>query len=150
MNTINKPTENMGGLIKIWAVPSGTFFVNGKIVTFSSTTGIYEIYCSPDTMQHSEPTERTNAGLVYKTEVTGFSPGDSEAARAAFANMDGRKYVAIFIDGNGNYRLAGGLFSPLQFYASFSTGRNTADRAGHEILFTGLTLEKATVINNPF
>jgi len=150
MNTINKPLENMGGLIKIWAVPSGTFSVNEKTVTFSSTTGIYEIYCSPDSQQHSEPPERTDAGLVYNTEVSGFSPGDSEEAREAFTNMDGRKFVAVFIDGNGNYRLAGGIFSPLRFYASFSTGRNTADRAGHEILFTGLTLEKALAINNPF
>jgi hypothetical protein len=150
MNTINKPAENMGGLIKIWAIPSGTFTVNWKTVTFSSTTGIYEIYCSPDTLQHSEPPERTNAGLVYNTEVSGFSPGDSEETREAFAAMDARKFVAIFIDGNGNYRMAGGMFSPLRFYASFSTGRNTADRSGHEILFTGRTLEKAVAIDNPF
>jgi hypothetical protein len=150
MNTINKPAENMGGLIKIWAIPSGVFSVSGKKVTFTSTTGIYEIYCSPDSQQHKEPPEREDAGLIYNTEITGFSPGGSEEAREAFAEMDGRKYVAVFIDGNGEYRLAGGIFSPLRFYASFSTGRNTADRAGHEILFTGKTFEKAIFIDNPF
>lgn len=150
MNVINKPSENMGGLIKIWAVPSSVISVSGSSVTISDDSGVYEIYCSPDSQQHEEQPEQTEAGLIYNTEVSGFSPGDNPVSREAFGYMDSRKYAVIFIDGNGDYRLAGDNLHPLRFYAVFSTGRNSFDRAGHQISFTGKTLDKAIAINNPF
>jgi hypothetical protein len=150
MNTINKPLENMGGLIKIWAVPPKVISVSGKNVSISDYSDVYEIYCSPDSCQHDENPDHPEAGLIYNTEVSGFSPGDNAISREAFAHMDSREYAVVFIDGNGNYRLAGNNLDPLRFYANFSTGRNSFDRPGHQISFTGKTLQKAIVVNNPF
>lgn len=153
MITINKPSENMGGLIKIWAVPSTAYNsaeVKGREVTFLSPDDIYEIYCSPDSLQHDEPGETSHAGVVYNMAVTGFSPGNSEDAREAFEDMENQKFIVIFIDGNGDYFLAGDYQTPLRFTSNFSSGRNTADRAGHELSFTGKTFVKAIPVDDPF
>ena len=150
MNTINKPAENMGGLVKIWAVPYNVYSLSGKTVTFSSTDNICEIYCSPDSRQHTEPPERTDAGIIFNTQVTGFVPGNTQSIRLALENMENRKAVAIFRDGNGDFWMAGSYLSPLIFSAAFSTGINTSDRPGHEISLSGQTLEKAKCIDNPF
>ena len=44
MLQIKKPSENMGGLLKLWAVPASVVVVTGKTVSFTETTSIYEIY----------------------------------------------------------------------------------------------------------
>jgi len=154
MITINKPLENMGGLIKIWAVPSTAYnsaLVSGRTVTFASPDAIYEIYCSPDSQKHSEPADNSShAGLVYNMLVSGFSPGNSDAAREAFEDMEYQKFIVVFMDGNGNYYVAGDYLTPLRFSSNFSTGQNSADRAGHEISFSGRTFSKAIPVDDPF
>ena len=144
----------MGGLIKIWAVPSEAWnsaLVTGRTVSFLKPDDIFQIYCSPDSLLHEEPADNsTHAGLVYNMHISGFVPGNSDDIRQQFFEMENRKFIVIFVDGSENYLLAGNYLSPLRFSASFSTGKNTADRAGHEISFTGRTVEKAVPIDNPF
>jgi hypothetical protein len=150
MKELNKQGDNMGGLIKIWAVPNTDFSVSGTTVNFSSTDNIYEIYCSPDSMQFTEVKEITNAGIHYKTALSGFAPKDSVELQEALEYIEPRKWVVIFIDGNGRYKLAGTGAQPLQLAANLISGKNTADRAGCEIPFSGRTLSRAVFIDNPF
>jgi hypothetical protein len=154
MKTIIKPLENMGGLIKIWAIPSLTYssaLLMGKTVTFDDPDSVCEIYCSPDSQNHIEPPDNsTHAGAVFNTKITGFVPGNTQKAREEFTHMNRRPFLVIFTDGNGDYFLAGNYLTPLRFSASFSTGKNTSDRAGHEISFSGKTFEMAKPIDNPF
>jgi hypothetical protein len=154
MKTINKPLTNMGGLIQIWAIPSDAWnsaFVTGKTVSFLNQDSIYQIYCSPDSLIHEEPADHsTHAGLVYNMHISGFVPGNKEENRETFFEMENRKFIVIFVDGSENYLLAGNYLYPLRFSASFSTGKNSADRAGHQISFTGRTVEKAKLIDDPF
>lgn len=150
MKQLNKPAENMGGLIKFWAVPSDQVTVSGKTVTIASTDNVYEVYCSQDSMQHSEPAEETGAGTHYNTTVKGFSPGITEELDAALEYMDRRKWVVLFIDGNGNYKLAGSKEQPLRLTTNVDTGQATSDRAGCEFMFFARTLARAKIVNNPF
>ena len=150
MKQLNKPADNMGGLIKIWAIPSDQVTVSGKTVTIASTDNMYEVYCAEDTMQHSVPAELTNAGTYYNTILKGFSPGVTEDMEAALEYMDGRKWVVLFMDGNGYYKLAGSKEQPLRLSANVDTGQMTTDRAGCNFTFSGRTLARAKTVDSPF
>jgi len=150
MIQLSKPSDNMGGLLKLWAVPKSDFYINGQNIVFTTTDNIYQLYCSSESLAYKEPSKRTISGIHYNCSVSGFIPKDSEEIQLALNKMEYRLYVVIFQDGNGNYKLSGTGFYPLRLSASLKTGKQTSDRAGYEIQFLGETLSRAVLINNPF
>jgi hypothetical protein len=150
MKQLNKPGDNLGGLLKIWAVPFGVLTTQGNIVNFSSQENIWEIYCSADSMEFSESSELTSAGTHFNTVISGFIPQDNATLQEAIAYMEPRKWGVIFIDGNGNYKLAGNQTDPLRFTAEINTGKDTASLAGCTIRFSGKTKIRAMFVNKPF
>ena len=150
MKQITKPSDNLGGLLKLWAVPNSVISVNGKVVSFSNTNDIYSIYCSAETMNLKEETVLSDAGTHCKTDITGFIPANREAVQEAVNEMQAKPYQVIMQDGNGNYLLAGTGSYPLRLTSSLQIGKKTSDRAGYEIQFSGKTITRAVFINNPF
>ena len=150
MKQLNKPSENMGGLLNIWAVPTTDYYLSGKTVTFSNTENIYQLYCSPDSLQFSETLKRTDAGIHYNTIVSGFAPKDSEELQTALQYIESRKWIVIFRDGNGYFKIAGNYGEALKLSSGLNTGRNTSDRAGCKIEFSGKLKNRAVFIDNPF
>jgi hypothetical protein len=150
MKQLNKPGDNLGGLLKIWAIPFGVFTISGSTVNISNHTNTWEIYCSPDSMEFTESTEVTSAGIHYNTVISGFIPQDNATLQEAIEYMEPRKWGVIFIDGNGNYKLAGNQTDPLRFTAEINTGKDTASLAGCSIRFSGKTKTRAMFVNKPF
>jgi len=150
MKTVIKAGDNLGGLIKIWAIPADALSVSGDEVTLASTDNAYQIYCSPDSMEFNEPKEVTEAGTNYNTVVGGFVPQDNATLQEALEYIEPRKWVILFIDGNGKYKLAGTPMNPLRFTAELTSGTDTTGRAGCRIQFFGKTLARAIFVNNPF
>lgn len=150
MIQLSKSSDNMGGLLKLWAVPTSDFYINGQNIVFSDTNNIYELYCSAESLAYKESSKRTRAGIQYKCSVSGFIPKDTEEVQLVLNKMEYHLYVVIFQDGNGNYKLSGTAFYPLRLSASLNTGKQTRDRAGYEIQFVGETISRAIFINNPF
>ncbi len=150
MKTISKPKDNLGGLLKIWAVPNSVISVNKKTVTFSSTLNIYEIYCSPDSIFLKEQPAVTSAGTHYITQVLGFVPENSESNKSAISDMESRQFQVIIQDGNGNFLLVGNSFYPLKFSAELFQGKKTSDLAGYKIAFSALVISRAVFIDYPF
>jgi hypothetical protein len=150
MKQLNKPGDNLGGLLKIWVVPFGGFTTVGPTVNFSSQANIWEIYCSADSMEFIETSERTPAGTHFNTVVSGFIPQDNATLQEAITYMEPRKWAVIFMDGNNNYKLAGNQTDPLRFTAEINTGKDTASRAGCSIQFSGKTKTRAMFVNKPF
>ena len=150
MNTLNKPSDNLGGLLKIWAIPFSVFSVNGMNVSFSSDLNIWKIYCSPDSMEFIESDEVTPSGNHLNTVISGFIPLDNAKLQEAISYIQPRKWVVVFIDGNGNYKLAGNQTDPLRFTGEINTGKDTASLAGCSFQFSGKTKQRAMFINKPF
>ena len=150
MRQLNKPGDNLGGLLKIWAVPFGVFTISGNTVNISNHTNIWEIYCSANSMEFTESSELTSAGTHFNTVINGFIPQDNATLQEAIEYMEPRKWGVIFIDGNGNYKLAGNQTDPLRFTAEINTGKDTASLAGCSIQFSGKTKTRARFVNNPF
>lgn len=150
MKTIQKPGDNLGGLLKIWAVPSDVVSVENGIATITSTTNVYQLYCTPESMEFTEPKEVTGAGIVYNTSIGGFIPGNQTDLQEALEYIEPRKWVVIFRDGNGNYLAAGASHYPLRAAGEIRSGRLTADASGCQLTFGGKTLARAKSIANPF
>lgn len=150
MKQLNKPSDNLGGLLKIWAIPAHLFTLSDQTLTFTDTSEIVQLYCSPGTMSVEEPVEKTTAGEHFNLAVNGFIPGDSPEVRSVIREMQGKRYVVLFLDGNENFRLAGSSTYPLHFSFVWKSGSFESQRPGYEILFSGKTMAPSLFVNSPF
>jgi hypothetical protein len=149
MKTISKQSDNMGGVIRMWAVPPGDITVSGKTVTIVSDANMIDIYIKEDTGTFSEDLQE--ADKVYKVKLEGLVPCDNETSRGLISEMERiLKYVVIYIDGNGNYKLAGTVDVPLRVLVKATTGLGAAALNHYAVSFSGLQKERAIFINNPF
>lgn len=151
MRTINKPTEsNLGGVVKVYAIrKEDVVWIGTDSFLLSTADNVRLIYCTPETVSFSEEQGNRDGNDYFDMLLQGFVPGDSDTVREAIMEMAGRKYLVLFEDGNGLYKLAGTLNYHLVFSSSFSTGANTSDRRGHTITFRGKATTKAIFINTP-
>ena len=150
MKQLNKPSDNMGGLLKIWAIPPTDIIIGSNSVSFTSQDNIVEMYCSPGSMSFTEKESAEKAGTIYKTELNAFAPKDSDSARQIITGMTGRKWVVIYLDQNEQYKVAGTVEIPLRVSFDLGTGTDTPDRNGHSVLFSGSQISKAMFIEYPF
>jgi hypothetical protein len=150
MKEIQKPSDNLGGLLNLWAIPKSAYTLNGKVITFNDTSEIYGIYFTAETLSVKETPKETKSRNHYKTDVSGFIPHNSESVHNAIVDMEGKSYVVLIQDGNGYYRLAGDNSYPLRIKANLVSGKLVSDRSGYQINFIGDTVNRAVFVNNPF
>ena len=150
MKQLNKPSDNVGGLLKIWAVPPSEITIGSNSVSFSTTGNIVEMYCSPGSMSFTEKESESKSGKVYKTELSAFIPKDTAEAQAIINDMNRRKWVIISLDQNEQFKVAGTVAIPLRVLFDLATGADTPDRNGHTVLFYGTQVSKAKFIRDPF
>ena len=150
MKQFNKPSDNLGGLLKIWAIPVDVLTVLETSLIFSDTSDIVVLYGSPGTMSAEEQSERTTSGIHYNTTVSVFIPGDTPEICRVMLDMQGKRYAVLLLDGNENYKLAGNADYPLRMTSTLKSGREESQRPGYEIHFSGKTMTPSVFVNNPF
>ena len=150
MKHLNKPSDNLGGLLFIWAVPPDDISIGFNAVSFFSTDNIIELYCSPGSISFTEKESQEKYGLGYKNEINAFIPKDSPETQAIINDMIGRKWVVILLDQNEQFKLAGTPEIPLRVSFDLDTGADTPDRNVHSISFYGTQTSKAKFIADPF
>ena len=150
MKHLNKPSDNLGGLLAIWAVPPTDIIVSLNSVDFLSTQNIIEIYCTPGSLSFTEKESQEKYGTAFKNELNAFIPKDSPDVLRIINQMSGRKWVVILLDQNEQFKVAGTPEIPLRVSFDLDTGADTPDRNGHSISFYGTQTSKAKFIDNPF
>lgn len=149
MKTINKQAENMGGVIRIWAIPQTDYSISGQTLTITSDTNMVEIYLQEDSGAF---TENPIEGSAFKTEIVGTVPCDNPTTLSYIRELERKmKWNVIYQDGNGNFKLAGTKSVPLRFAAKMATGGSSAALNHYEISFLAKVIkERAVFINDPF
>lgn len=147
MKHLNKPSDNLGGLLSIWAVPPTDLVILINSVSFLSTENIIELYCSPGSLSFTEKESLEKSGTVYKTELKAFIPRDSLEVLQIINDMSGRKWVVIMLDQNEQFKVAGTPEIPLRVSFDLDTGTDTAERNGHSVSFYGTQISKARFID---
>lgn len=150
MKRLNKPSDNLGGLLSIWAVPPADINIGFNAVSYFTTDNIVELYCSPGSISFTEKESQEKYGLGYKNQLNAFIPKDSPEVQSIINNMTGRKWVVIFQDQNEQFKVAGTPEIPLRVSFDLDTGSDTPDRNGHSISFYGTQTSKAKFIADPF
>jgi hypothetical protein len=150
MKHLNKPSDNLGGLLFIWAVPPDDITFGFNTANFKTTANIIEMYCSPGSISFTEKESQEKYGLGYKNELNAFIPKDSPEVQALINQMTGRKWVVVFLDQNEQFKVAGTPEIPLRVSFDLDTGQDTPDRNGHSISFYGTQTAKAKFISDPF
>jgi hypothetical protein len=150
MKHLSKPSDNLGGLLFIWAVPPDDIVVSFNTANFRTTDNIIEIYCSPGSISFTETATQEKYGLGYKNEINAFIPKDSAEVQVIITDMTGRKWVVVFLDQNGQFKVAGTPEIPLRVSFDLDSGADMADRSGHSVSFYGAQTSKAEFIADPF
>jgi len=141
----------MGGVLRIWALPPSDISISGNHLTFLSDANFVDIYVQEDSASFTEEMTKSFAGIVYKVELSAIIPCDTSETLKQISDMERRsKYVVIYMDGNGNYKVAGTKPVPLRFSAKATTGSGTSGLNHFSISFTGSQRKRAVFIENPF
>ncbi len=141
----------MGGILRLWAVLPSDITVSGNQVTIASDVNVVDIYIREDSASFSEDLLTSFAGKAYKVEISAIVPCDTSESVKLITDMERRcKYLVIYQDGNGNYKLAGTFNVPLRFSAKATTGTGASGLNRYEISFTGQQRNRAVFIDNPF
>ena len=141
----------MGGVLRIWAVPPSDISISGNRLTFLSDANLVDIYIQEDSANFSEEMSKSFAGTSYKVELSAIVPCDTSETLKQISDLERRcKYLVIYLDGNGNYKLAGTKQVPLRFSAKATTGSGTSGLNHFSISFTGSQRKRAVFIENPF
>jgi len=149
MKHLNKPSDNLGGLLSIWAVPPSDIYISFNAVSFFTTENIIEMYCSPGSISFTEKATQEKYGLGYKNQLNAFIPKDSPEVQSIINDMSRRKWVVILLDQNEQFKVAGTPEIPLRVSFDLDTGIDTPDCNGHSISFYGTQTSKAKFITNP-
>ena len=149
MKTIQKRGENMGGIVKLWAIPPSDCTIEAMNMTILSGTNMVEIYIQEDSGCFIE---EDITGPAFKTEIVGQVPCDHPHSLAIITLMERTlKYNVIFQDGNGNYKLAGTKSVPLRFSAKLVTGATSSSLDHYAISFLAKVItSRAVFIEDPF
>lgn len=92
--------------------------------------------------QWSEDQQQADQGNYYKINISIFLPGDSLAIRAELDAMKQHVFLTR-LRRNKMTLLVGKPEQPLICSSQYDSGTSPADRRGHRISFTGLSLKKS-------
>lgn len=111
------PRQVPGALYAGWVLPEGGLGLSDDALIhdwrFPTKRGTYE-----------EKTVTSVQGIQYDQSIKLVLPKDARETTFALMQMSGRKWLAIYTDGNGLIRLVGTPKQPLRFGHSLTIGQN--------------------------
>lgn len=150
MKLLSKPSDNLGGLLSLWAVPPADLTIGFNVVSFLTTDNTIQIYCSPGSLSFTEKETKEKFGTVYNAELKAFIPKDSPEARNIIDQMSRRKWVVIILDQNEQFKVSGTPDIPLRVSFDMDTGSDPSERNGYIVSFYGKQITRSLFITNPF
>ena len=149
MRQFTKQAENMGGILRIWAIPPGDISVSGNIATIINSANIVTL-CP--TEGSGSLTEESIAGGAYKIGVEATVTGDGAGNMAIIGELNRKvKFLVVLLDGNGKYRLAGTDTVPLRFSSKHLTGSSATSLCHFAVSFVAKASKQQSIfINCPF
>lgn len=150
MKSFQKQAENLGGYLKVWAVPPSDLAVGDSDVFLITGNNTIEIYAAPESIQLIQEEEQTKAGFVFKTEVTAIIPKDCPQNDLFLQLLQGRKWILILLDQNEHYKVSGTNDIPHRFTCKTDPGKACSDLNAHVVSFHSTQTKKSFFISNPF
>jgi hypothetical protein len=157
MNTLPKDQNNIGGIARIWLIPS-------PLISSLQRSDLPFFYRLPDgwgdnawqfdpIFQSASLDQQfldSTAGPYWESVVTFRLPKLSYYNMSVIQLVAGRKYAILLMDQNSQYILVGSDRFPMRFVASAKTGADLGDLNHVELKFSGKATFTSLFIDNPF
>ena len=151
MKTFSKPHDNLGGVLKVWAIPPSVVSVSGNNVSFTSTSDIVEMYATGETLYANVKSKHNSAGTKFDIEISGSMPRPSATDGDNVDYLLQRRWMVLIEDGNNEFLFYGvPQTERLKFEIEQDTGKSTAEKNTLNFRFYGSTTRKPTLVSNPF
>lgn len=152
MKTTTKQPENMGGVIRLWAIPATDLQLNGRTATLVNDENTICLEITQDSGGAEVTPKSGFEGTTYLHQIGGFLPGYSSETEQIIAEMERKKkYVVIYLDSEGELVMLGRPEIPLRFSAGWSTGESSVSARGYRIALSGnVHYLPVRLSNNPF
>ena len=152
MKKVGKELENMGGIVRLWAVDRWNISLLGSAAMITTQDEVYCIDITQDTSGAAVNQKTDFAGTTFLHEITGYVSGydkDSELNINQMIRI--KKFVVIYMDSNGILVMLGTPDIPIRFSADFETGETNASKRGFKIKFSGnVHFPPLRLSENPF
>ena len=152
MKKVGKELENMGGIVRLWAVDRWNISLLGSAAMITTQDEVYCIDITQDTSGAAVNQKTDFAGTTFLHEITGYVSGydkDSEININQMIRI--KKFVVIYMDSNGTLVMLGTPDIPIRFSADFETGETNASKRGFKIKFSGnVHFPPLRLSENPF
>ena len=152
MKTTQKQPDNMGGVIRLWAIPREDITLNGNIPAIIREEHIVCLEITQDSTGAQINPKTDFSGTTYLHEISGFVPGyDEQTEKLINEMMRKQRYVLFYSDSEDTLVMLGRPEIPIRFSATFSTGENSTAQRGYKVTFSGnVHYPPIRVTANPF
>lgn len=132
MKTISKTTNQLPGLIALYAIPSWNISsIDGAAITLVSTNDVYNFQFSNDSLQHECKPVESDAGTYYEHKVTGQIFGRSQENTDELQAIKNTKFIVLLMDENLQWKRLGSVENPLTLVYEY-----TSAKPGYNITFS--------------
>ena len=157
MKTLNFDYDNLGGVIRLFAIPAVSFlriredYVSGlKYPELRKRELIIDIpVYADDSFSIDEEHKLTNQGDTYDTAVSGIIPKMCRVNATTLEILERGEWMVLTQDSNGEVRLTGSPENLLKFTCKKSTGKTKAARNGIEFSFAATLPQTSVYVDVP-
>jgi hypothetical protein len=143
MSLTESQTDNMGGLSLIWPIAVSSLKTFGdiydaKINTFSvlSGTSLDPLYVMSETLKFKQEKKDGAEGIYFDTKLEAEAPADRIELQKFISSLENEKYILVFKDNNGQYKVMGTPDQPLNIDAELDAGQVEGALNAYRITFS--------------
>ena len=157
MNTIQKDPNNIGGIAKIWLIPSR--LISSPASSIPAVLATLPIGWGDDTWEFApifqsgsfmEDMKSSTAGNYFESTVTFKIPKIAYYSRDVISLLSGKPIAILMLDENGQYLLVGNTDYPMRLTTSARTGAEISDLNHIALSYTGRNPLPVSFASNPF
>ncbi len=152
MKKVGKELENMGGVVRLWAVDKWNISLLGSAAMITNEDDVYCMNITQDTSGAVLNQKTDFAGTTFLHEITGYVSGYNKDSETYINQMIRiKKFVVIYMDSNGTLVMLGTPDIPIRFSADFETGETNTSKRGYKVKFSGnVHFPPLRLSENPF
>jgi len=151
MMEINKNTEQLSGLVDIYAVPTVNIKkIENHTLYCYKQDNVFHFMAAMESISHSDQVQKKDAGYLHNHKLSFFIPGQSHATDQILNKMKAYKYVVVVRDQQGNYFMIANVELNLDFEFEYANSANYSGVKGYNIQFSGNLLSGMKTVNFPF
>ena len=152
MKNVGKEVENMGGIVRLWAMDRWNISLLGNAAMITNEDNVFYMGITQDSGGAVVSQKTDFAGTTFVHEISGFIAGYNQDSESYINQMIRiKKFVVIYMDSNCTLVMLGTPDIPIRFSADFETGETNTSKRGYKIKFSGnVHFPPLRLSENPF